>query len=94
MSDINKAVCNLYDSWDCIPVDSISFIKETMKSGNFEEAFKTISDEENRSKDLLIKFENNYPNVINSENANKILELLKSKKRIIKHNIHSYCILC
>lgn len=80
MEDIDRAVCNLYGDWSDIPSDSISFIKEAMKKDSLKEACQTISDEEKRSKDLLLKFENDYPNVANSENANAILEALKLKK--------------
>lgn len=80
MEDIDRAVCNLYGNWDKIPADSVAFINETMRNGNFEKAYQAVSDEEKRSKELLVHFETNYPKVTNTENVNTILENLKRKK--------------
>ncbi len=81
MDDIDKAVRSLYGGWEVIPADSVLFITEAMKKGNFEKAYQAISDEENRSKDLLIQFQDNYPGVTNTENVHTILETLKRKKK-------------
>ncbi len=81
MEDIDRAVCNLYGGWDNIPDDSVSFIEETMKNGNYEKAYQAVSDEEKRSKDLLVQFEAEYPKVTNTENMNTILENLKRRKK-------------
>ena len=81
MEDIDRAVCNLYGNWDKIPADSVSFIKEAMKNGKYEKAYQAVSDEEKRSKDLLVQFEADYPKVTNTENVNTILENLKRKKK-------------
>lgn len=80
IEDIDRAVCDLYENWDNIPSESVTFIKETMKNGNFEKTYQTINNEEKRSKELLIQFEKNYPKVTNTENVNTILENLKHKK--------------
>ena len=66
MDDIDKAVCNLYGGWENIPADSVSFIEETMEKGNFEKAYQAISNEEKRSKDLLIQFQDDYPGITNT----------------------------
>ena len=81
MEDIDRAVCNLYGSWDNIPADSVAFIKETMKNGNFGKAYQAVSAEEKRSKGLLVQFEADYPKVTNTENVSTILENLKRKKK-------------
>ena len=31
MEDIDRAICNLYGSWDRIPADSVAFIQNIMK---------------------------------------------------------------
>lgn len=80
MTDIDQAVCNLYGSWDIIPADSVSFIKDAMNKGNFEQAYLAISQEEKRSKDMLVQFDSEYPQVLKTENVNTILETLKRKK--------------
>lgn len=81
LKDIDRAVCNLYGSWEEVPPDSVSFIKDIMAKGNFEKAYTAIRDEEKHSKELLIQFEDDYPAVTNTENVNTILETLKRKKK-------------
>lgn len=81
MEDIDKAVRNLYGGWEEISDDSVSFIRDTMKAGNFEKAYQAVSGEEKRAKDLLIQFQNDYPGVTNTDNVNAILETLKRKKK-------------
>lgn len=81
MDEIDKAVYDLYGGWQNIPADSISFIKDTMEKGSFKKAYQVISDEEQRSKDILIQFQDDYPGIANTENANTILEALKRRKQ-------------
>ena len=80
LEKINKAVTDLYGSWDKISEDSRIFIEETMKKGDFEKVYTEISVEENKAKDLLINFEQDYPGVANTANVNDILMNLKKKK--------------
>ena len=80
MERIDKAVTDLYGSWDKISEDSRIFIEETMKKGDFEKVYTEISVEENKAKDLLINFEQDYPGVANTANVNDILMNLKKKK--------------
>ena len=80
MGRIDKAVTDLYGSWEKISEDSKNFIQEAMEKGNFEKAYDEISAEENKSKGLLINFEQDYPGVTNTANVNDILKNLKKKK--------------
>lgn len=80
LEKIDKAVTDLYGSWDKISEDSRIFIEETMKKGDFEKVYTEISVEENKAKDLLINFEQDYPGVANTANVNDILMSLKKKQ--------------
>lgn len=82
MDKIDKAVTDLYGSWDKIPEDSKNFIQEAMKKGDFEKAYEEISAEETKAKGLLINFEQDYPGVTNTANVDDILKNLKKKKEI------------
>ena len=82
MDSIDKAVTDLYGSWDKISEDSQNFIREAMEKGNFEKAYAEISAEETKAKGLLINFEQDYPGVTNTANVNDILKNLKKKKEI------------
>lgn len=79
---IDKAVTDLYGSWEKISEDSKNFIQEAMEKGNFEKAYAEISAEETKTKGLLINFEQDYPGVTNTANVNDILKNLKKKKEI------------
>jgi len=80
MGRIDKAVTDLYGSWEKISEDSKNFIQEAMEKGNFEKAYAEISAEETKAKGLLINFEQDYPGITNTANVNDILKNLKKKK--------------
>lgn len=82
MGRIDKAVTDLYGSWEKISEDSKNFIQEAMEKGNFEKAYDEISAEESKAKGLLINFEQDYPGVTNTANVDDILKNLKKKKEI------------
>lgn len=82
MDRIDKAVTDLYGSWEKISEDSKNFIQEAMEKGNFEKAYDEISAEESKAKGLLINFEQDYPGVTNTANVDDILKNLKKKKEI------------
>lgn len=50
------------------------------KAGDLEKVYQAVRDEEKRSKELLVQFEADYPEVTNTENADTILEALKRRK--------------
>ena len=80
LESINTAVNNLYGGWEEFPSDSKKFIEDAINNGNYDKVYASISDEEKRSKDILIGFEQDYPGVTNESNINDILENLKKKK--------------
>ncbi len=77
---IDYAVCNLYGTWERIPIDSINFIKDVYQNHSFQKLYDEIQQEESSNKNVLIEFETDYPNVVNQANINDILTQLKSKK--------------
>lgn len=79
MDDINKAVIHLYGGWNDFSDESKEFIQSALTNGHFQELFLSVSEEENRSKDILIEFEEKYPDVLVESNVNDILKTLKSK---------------
>lgn len=77
---IKTAVSNLYGSWDKLSPDSRSFIESTMEKGNFENLYKTVSEEEKKSKETLLEFQQDYPGVTTTENVDTILQNLKKRR--------------
>lgn len=61
---------------DNITVDRYS----NNKAGDLEKVYQAVRDKEKRSKELLVQFEADYPEVTNTENADTILEALKRRK--------------
>ena len=78
---IDNAVIKLYGSWDSVPADSIAFIKDLLSGGNYENVYNEIRTAEKQAKEMLIDFENRYPNVTKTENVDDILKMLKTKKQ-------------
>ena len=74
---IKGAVIDLYESWEVLPDISKRFIVDVMKSGRYEEMYMKIYEDEINTKELLIGFEQKYPNVLNTKNANQITENLQ-----------------
>lgn len=78
---IDSAVRNLYGGWDSFPEDSKRFIKDALKSGDFENVYTSVKVEENESGDILIEFEKDYPKAAKESNINEILKTLKAKRK-------------
>lgn len=77
---INKAVTNLYGNWEALSSDSRDFIEGIMEKGNFEQLYKAVSEEEKKSKETLIEFQEYYPGVTTTENVDSILSTLKKRQ--------------
>lgn len=80
MDAVNTAVKEIYGSWAEIPLDSKIFIEETMKHGDFEQVYKNIKEEESKAKNVLVEFEEEYPDVLKEDNLNDILSALRKKR--------------
>lgn len=77
MTQIEKAVEDLYDSWDVLPETSQSFINVVMADGRFEYLYDQVVRGEKEARELLIKFEQEYPGVTNTSNVRNILDNLQ-----------------
>lgn len=78
---IDIAVKNLYGDWYSISDEAISFIKDALKNGDFENVYASVRTDEIESKDILIDFEKNYPKVAKESNIDDILNSLKEKRK-------------
>ena len=77
---IEKAVFDLYGGWNGFPEGPKSIIETAITNGNFESAYDAARKEEVESKDILLEFEKNYPDVANASNIDNILKTLKAKQ--------------
>lgn len=78
---IDSAITKLYGSWNTVPKDSVAFIKDLLRSGDYEAVYNEIREGEKKAKEILIQFEEEYPKAINTENVDNLLKMLKEKKR-------------
>ena len=77
---IDTAVKNLYGGWDDIPKDARDYIRNVLQNGNYEQVYATIAAEEQRTKDILIGFQQDYPGVTNADNIDSIVKNLTTRQ--------------
>ena len=80
MSDIDKAVINLYGGWEYMSEDAYQLVQSILASDNLETLYQQYRQEEKANKEALIQFENDYPNVIKEDNLKDIITHLKTRK--------------
>ena len=78
---IDAAVVNLYGSWDDIPADSVEFIRNTLAHGRYDEVYQTIRDSERQAKEILIEFNEEYPDTLKESNVEDVLKKLKARSK-------------
>lgn len=78
---IQKAVIDLYDSYDKIPEQSRIFIEAVFKKEDLNEFYKQCRELEQENKDVLVGFQESYPGVLNGDNLADILKAAKVKKQ-------------
>lgn len=77
---IQKAVVDLYDSYDKIPEASRTFIAAVYEKENLHAFYKQCRELEQENKDVLVGFQEEYPEVLNGDNLADILKAAKAKK--------------
>lgn len=77
---IDKAVRDLYDSWDSLPENAKSMIESILANEDMDALYEAYANEEAAAKDALITFEDKYPDVLKEDNLADILShLLKEQ---------------
>jgi len=78
---IGEAVAMLYRDHPELPAASKKFIDDAFASGDYERVYQDIRESENQSKEILLDFEQDYPNTLKAENIDTVLEQAKRKKQ-------------
>lgn len=81
---IGQAVTDLYGGWEVISDDTKEFLTNALNSGNSEQIYEAVRAEEQFSKEVLIRFEQDYPKVTTTENVDSILTTLKDKASLLR----------
>lgn len=74
---IDTAVKNLYNSWDKMPASSMDIIKSILATKNLDELYASYISEEQATKEVLLDFGVEYPDVLTEDNLGDILNHLK-----------------
>lgn len=77
---VDKAVINLYGTWDDISDFAKETIKDIFDSNDYETLYDEYRKSESETKSDMIEFEEKYPKVMNNDNADDIISRLKLKR--------------
>ena len=80
MEMIDGAVCDLYGSWECIPVIARDFIHSVIQKDNYSGMISGIRESEKEVRDALIEYEVKYPGRVNMSNVDGIVSRLRKIK--------------
>lgn len=77
---IDKAVNDLYDSWENLPKNAKYMIESILANEDIDALYEAYANEEAAAKDAFITFEDKYPDVLKEDNLADILNhLLKEQ---------------
>lgn len=81
---IDKAVVDLYGSWDGISPDATAFIKGALADGDYQRIYELIRENEQNARELLLNFHEKYPEALKADNVNQILQKQQSKQKLLE----------
>lgn len=81
-NSIVNAVTKLYGSWDVLSERAKSFLDDVYSEKNLNDFYSKKANEEILSKNALIKFEKDYPNTLNENNLQDVLDNLMKKDSV------------
>ena len=71
---IDEAVNDLYGGWEQFSEDAVSFIRNIIKETDLITAYKQTRDDEKNAREILLDFQDDYPDVLNAKNISNILK--------------------
>ncbi len=77
---INKAVTDLYDSWENLPENAKGMIESILANEDMDALYEAYTNEEAAAKDALITFEDKYPDVLKEDNLADVLKHLINRQ--------------
>lgn len=78
---IQKAIVDLYDSYDKVPEDSRVFMEAIYNKEDLHDFYRQCREIEQENKDTLVEFQENYPGVLNGDNLADVLKAARAKKQ-------------
>lgn len=80
LNHIKRAAEELYDGYENLPEDSRVFIEEVYHNPDLKTLYANVRKEEKKSREILLEFEEDYPNVLNGDNVVEILKTAKARR--------------
>lgn len=80
LDQIRKAAGDLYGSYETLPETSRSFLERVLTDHGYEALYRRIRQVDAENKDILLQFQEEYPDVMKNDNVNEILESIRKKK--------------
>ena len=77
---VDHAVTELYGSWDKVDDYARAVLEKALESPDLKTLFETQMAEENQAKGSILEIEQKYPELINEDNINDIIEQARAKK--------------
>ena len=78
---IQKAIVDLYDSYDKVPEDSRVFMEAIYNKEDLHDFYRQCREIEQENKDTLVEFQENYPGVLNGDNLADVMKAARAKKQ-------------
>ena len=85
LDQIKIAAENLYDSYDKLPERSRVFIEKAIAEKGYEAMYQKVRQMEAENKDILLQFQEEYPDATTTDNVNDILAAIRKKKESENH---------
>ncbi|GHV11344.1 hypothetical protein FACS1894219_02350 [Clostridia bacterium] len=77
---IETALTKLYGEAKVLPETSEELLNTAFERGDYEKLYRESRESERLSKEVLLKFEQDYPDALKSENIDSIIKRAKSKQ--------------
>lgn len=81
MDRINRAVMELYGSWDGISPEARTFIEDRIRLGDYVELYAVVQQNEKKMREDLIEIKENYPEILSNGNFKDVIASLMRKRK-------------
>lgn len=78
---VDQAVIRLYGEDAELPEDSRQFIDDAFTSGDYEQIYLNIRENEKHAREILLDFDKDYPGALKEANIAVVLERAKQKRK-------------
>lgn len=81
IEEIKTAVTNLYGDWDLLSQFSRNLAEKLVSNEELENLYQEVKENETATKNSLLQFEEEYPNVLNGDNVSDVVSQLNKKRK-------------